>query len=239
MTARRRSGGLIALIVVLVLAVLVVGGLFYGDRYAVREVQRRAAAQLQTELGTPEPPAVTIEHFPFLTQVAAGNLRTVHVVADGVGQTNQSPLVTAHTDLVLTDVVSSDRFATMTASHVEGTARVDYDQLKAVTAVPVTYAGGGRVKFQLNREVLSVPVGAKVTCGLGLDVGDQTIHLTDPKLEVAGVSLADTASEALVKAIVKPLPVSGVPFGLRLTSIDAQDDGLHVGLDGDNIPISR
>ncbi len=239
MNARRRSSGLSALVVVLVVLVLLVGGIFFADRYAVRDVQRRAATQLQAELGTPQPPKVTIEHFPFLTQVAAQSFRTVHLVADQVGATNQSSVVIAHADLTLTDVVSQDRFATMTVSHAEGTALLDYSELQSLAAVPLTYVGDGRFEFESTTEVLSVPVKAKVTGGLALDAADQTVNLTDPKVEVAGVTLPDTASQALLKAIVKPIPVGGIPFGLRLTSIDAQDDGLHAGVSGDNIALSR
>ncbi len=237
MSARRRNRGLGALVAVVVILVLLVGGILFADRYAAQEVEQRAGTQLQTELGTPQPPQVDVEGFPFLTQVAAQSLKTVHLVADQVGATNQSPLVIAHTDLVLTDVVSNDRFATMTVSHAEGTALLDYAELQKLAGVPLTYVGGGR--FEFETEVLSVPVKAKVNGGLALNVADQTVSLTDPKVEVAGVGLPDTASQALLKAIVKPIPLVGIPFGLRLTSIDAADDGLHAGVAGDNIAVTR
>lgn len=239
MNARRRSSGLTALVVFLVVAGLLVGGVFYADRYAVREVQQRTALQLQTELGTPEPPKVTIEHFPFLTQVAAQSLRSVHVVADGVGQTNESSVVIAHTDLMLSDVVSQDRFKTMTVSHAEGTALIDYLELESLAGLPLAYVGDGRFRFESTTDLFSVPVKATVTGGLALDVADQTVTLTDPLVEVAGVTLPDVASAALLKAVVKPIPVGGIPFGLQLTSIDAADDGLHAGVSGDNISVSR
>lgn len=239
MTARRTRSGLTGLIVFVVVAVLLVGGVVLGDRYAVRQVEQRSAVELQAELGTPEPPQLTIEHFPFLTQVAAESLRSVHLVADQVGQTNQSSVVVAHTDLMLSDVVSHDRFATMTVSHAEGTALLDYSEVQSLAAVPLAYVGGGRFQVETTTEVFSVPVKAKVTGGLGLDVADQTVSLTEPKVEVAGVTLPEAASGALIKSIVKPIPVGGIPFGLHLTSVDAQDDGLHAGVSGDNIALRR
>ena len=57
--------------------------------------------------------ASTIEGWPFLTQVVAGSIGTVRVGADDIGTTNDAPLAIARTDLVLTDVTSTDRFATM------------------------------------------------------------------------------------------------------------------------------
>lgn len=239
MSPRRRHGGSAALVVVLIVALVLVGGLLYGDRYAVREVQERSSLQIQTELGTPQPPEITIEGFPFLTQVVGQNLHAVHVVADDIGSTNDAAVVVAHTDLVLTDIRSDDRFATMTATHAEGTARLDYTELQDLAGLPLTYVGGSRFRFETSTEVLSVPVGAVVTGGLTLDEPDQTISLVDPEVVVAGVTLPDVASKALIRAIVKPVPVSGLPFELRLTSIEAQDDGLHAGVSGENIPLQR
>lgn len=239
MSTRRRGGAPIALIVMLVVLVVVLAGLFFGDRYARSQVEDRAATQLQGELGTPDRPQVTIEGTPFLTQVAASSIRTVHLVADQVGQTTGAKPVTAHVDLDLDDVVSQDRFATMTVTHAEGTALIGYGQLQAVAPVPLAYVGGGRFRLDTTTSFLGQDVKATVTGGLALHAGDQTITLTDPKVEIGGVTLPDAAATALLSAVLKPIPITGLPFGLRLTSIDAQDDGLHAGVTGDNIPISR
>ena len=56
---------------------------------------------------------------------------------------------------------------------------------------------------------------------------------------MANVTLPEFTAKALLRALLKPIPVSGVPFGLTLTSIDARDDGLHAEIAGDNLPISR
>lgn len=240
MNARRRGGsGLAGLVVFLLVAALLVGGLVFGDRYLHNRVERESAAQLQIELGTPDPPTVEIEGVPFLTQVATQNLRTVKVSGDDVGQTNQSSVVIDHVDLVLTDVVSQDWFKTMTVTHAEGTARLSYDELQSLAAIPLTYVGGGRFLVKSSNSVLGYPVGTEVTGGLALNVDDQTVTLTDPEIRIADVTLPEVASKALIRAIVGPIPVSGVPFQLRLTSVDAQDDGLHIGLVGENIAVQR
>ena len=240
MNARRRGNpALTALVVVVVVAGLLVGGLYLADGYVKGRVQNETATELQTQLGTPNPPQVTIDGFPFLTQVAAQSIRSVHVVADDVGVTTESSVVIEHADLVVSDVVSQDRFATMTVSHAEGTALVSYAELQSLAAIPLAYVGGGRFQIDTATSVLGYPVKAKVTGGLDLNVADQTITLRDPEVEVADVQLPDIAAQALIRAVVKPIPVGGLPFGLRLTSIDAQDDGLHAGVIGDNIPVTR
>ena len=67
----------------------------------------------------------------------------------------------------------------------------------------------------------------------------QTITLTDPEITVAGVDLPGFTADALLRALLKPIPVTGVPLGLQLSSIDPQDGGLYAGVVGDTIPITR
>jgi hypothetical protein len=54
---------------IIVLAfVLIAAGLYFGDRFAQHRAEQRAAAALQPRFGTPQPPQVNIEGFPFLTR---------------------------------------------------------------------------------------------------------------------------------------------------------------------------
>ena len=235
---RGAAGVRFAIVFVLVAAVL--AAVFYGaDAYAHGRVQREAATQLQGDLGTPAPPSVEIGGKPFLTQVVGRRIGEVHVVADDVGQTNGAALVIAHVDLTLHDLTTTDWWKTMTAARADGTALVGHDALRQAAGVPLTYVGNGRFSIDANQSLYGLTVSAKVTGGLALDVDRQTISLSDPTVEVAGYTLPDVVAEQLIKAIVKPIPLDGIPLDLRVTSVDAQDDGLHVGLAGTDIPISR
>ena len=60
-----------------------------------------------------------------------------------------------------------------------------------------------------------------------------------PTMSVATITLPEFTAKALLRALLKPIPVSGVPFGLTLTSVSALDDGLHADIVGDNLAISR
>ena len=60
-----------------------------------------------------------------------------------------------------------------------------------------------------------------------------------PKITVANVNLPDFTSQALVRALLKPIQITGVPFGLRITAIDCRTDGVHADVAGENIPLSR
>ena len=232
----RRIRGLVIL-VVLVAAVL--GGLYYADGRIRTRTEAQVTADLQTDLGTPTAPTVDLAGFPFLTQVVAGRISSVHVVADDLGATNDAPLRVAHADVVLTDVTSEDRFQTSTAAHAEGTARLDYSALQALAGVPLTYAGDGRVRTETTTPLLGQQVRARIDGSPALDVKAQAITLDDAKIVVAGVDLPGFTSKALLRALLKPIPLTGIPLGLRVTAVSAADDGIHVDLNGDDLPINR
>lgn len=235
---RGAAGARFAIVVIVVAAVLAAA--FFGvDAYAHRRVEREVATQLQSQLGTPSPPFVDLGGRPFLTQVVGRHLREVHVVADGVGQANDSALPIAHVDMTLHDLTTTDWWKTMNAATAEGTALVGFDALRQASGTPLEYAGDGRFSIETNQSLYGLTVRAKVSGRLALDAADQTVALADPTVEVAGVTLPDVVAEQLIKAIVQPIPLEGVPFDLKVTSIDAQDDGLHVGLSGADIPIER
>jgi len=237
--APRRRGAGTGLLVFLLIGAVIAGGIFVLDRYAAGRVQREAAAQLQTELGTPTTPRVDVAGWPFLTQVVTQHLRSVHVVADDVGAAGGSTVPVAHTDLVLTGVRSSDWFHTMTADHAEGTALVRYEDLGAVSTTPLTYAGDGRLRVVQKTSLFGTDLEATVTGTPELDVRDQTLTLADPQVSVGSVALPQGTAEALLQTLVRPIPVTGLPFGLTLSSVSAEDDGLHVGLVGDHVPLQR
>ena len=232
------AGARFAIVFVVVAAVL--AGLFYaGDAYAHGRVEREVASTLQGELGTPAVPGVEIEGRPFLTQVVARRLREVHVVADDVGQTNGAALPIAHVDLTLRDLTTTDWWRTMNVARADGTALVDHAALAQVAGVPLAYAGDGRYRVEADQNLYGLTVKATVTGGLALDASAQTVSLADPTIQVAGYTLPDVVADQLIKAVVRPIPLEGIPFELKVSSVDARDDGLHVGLTGADIPIRR
>ena len=232
------AGVRFAIVFVVVAAVL--AAVFYGvDAYAHSRVEREVATQLQSELGTSQTPAVEIEGRPFLTQVATRKLGEVHVVADDVGQTNDSSLPIQHVDMTLNDVTTTDWWQTMNVARADGTALVSYDVLKSAAGTPIVYSGNGRFTVEGNQRLYGLTVEARITGRLALDVDKQTVSLADATVEVSGYTLPDIVAQQLIKAVVQPIPLEGVPFDLKVTSIDAQDDGMHVGLSGTDIPIQR
>lgn len=243
MARKRGNGSAVALVVLLLVGVLVAIGLYLGDAYVLRRTERAAAGELQGQLGTPTAPAVDIEGRPFLTQAVGRRLRTVHVVADDVGTASTGSNVTTvpvqHVDLVLSDVTTTDWYQTMKARRVDGTALLAYSDLGTLSSVPLTYAGGGRLQAEQKVTIIGANLTATVTGTPQLDVGAQTITLGDPQISLGSVNIPQGTADALLRTIVKPIQVDGLPFGLTLSSVSAEDDALHAGLQGGDVTFSR
>ena len=225
------------MIVVIVVALVCVG-LYVGDRYAHRRAEGRVAAALQPPLGTPARPQVDIEGFPFLTQIAAGSVGKMQIVADQLGETTNAPVILAHADLVMTDVVTNDWFKTMKITHTEGTGLIDYTKLSSLTNAPLRFGSEGRVEIVVKTTVVGRAVEAVITGAPRLNADEQTMTLSDAKISVAGVNLPDFTAQALLAALLKPIPLKGLPLGLTVTGITAAEDGVHVALMAENQTIS-
>jgi LmeA-like phospholipid-binding len=229
-----RASPLVSVLIIILIAILLVAGLYVADRYAHRRAEERIAALLQVQLGTPERPMANIEGFPFLTQVAADSIDRVHVLADQLGETNSAPLILAHADLFMTDVDTNDWFETMQVTHTEGTGRLDYAKLSSLAGAPLAYGGEGRLEIAVNTTVVRREVEAVITGLPRLNAKDQTMTLSDARIAVAGVNLPDFTAQALLAAVLKPIPLKGMPLGMTVTKIAATEDGLQVNLVGDN-----
>jgi hypothetical protein len=233
-----RASPLVTTLIIVLVVALFGAGLYFGDRFAQHRAEQKAATALQPRLGTPQPPQVDIEGFPFVTQVASRLIDRIHIVADQIGTTNDALLTLAHTDLVLTDVATNDWFKTMNISHAEGTALLDYAKLSSLAGAPMTYGSDGRVELDIKTTVLGRDVEAVVSGTPRLNAKEQTMTLSDAKIAVAGVNLPEFTSQALLVALLKPIPLKGMPLGMTVTRITAAEDGVHVDLVGDNLAVS-
>jgi hypothetical protein len=229
---------LVAILIVILGVVLVGAGLYFGDRFAQNRAEQRAAAALQPRLGTPQPPQVDIEGFPFVTQVASRSIDRIHIVAEEIGTTNEALLSLVNADLVLTDVVTEDWFKTMKISHAEGTALVDYAKLSSLAGAQMTYGSSGRVELVMKTTVLGREVEAVVSGTPRLNAKEQSMTLSDAKISVAGVNLPEFSSQALLAALLNPIPLKGMPLDMTVTRITAAEDGVHLDLVGDNLAVS-
>jgi hypothetical protein len=208
------------------------------DRLAVGIVERQVAGRLQTSLGTAQPPTVEITGFPFLTQVVRRDFSSVHVVGDGLGATNGAATRIAQMDLLLHDVVATDRYRRLTAARVEGTAQLEYAALDTLAGVPVRYAGDGRVELQAKTTFLRLPVEATVTGTPEVDVNSQTVSLGNPGVTVGGIQIPSFTARALLSSLVQPVPLTDIPLGLKVEKMTAGEQYLDVSLTGRDVVVS-
>ena len=111
-----------------------------GDRfarsYAERMISDKVTEQVANQKATSETPEVTIEGFPFLTQVLAGSYEAIHIQLPGFSGPagNGRPSRTKLLDVRATDVMAPlDTIRTgngdVVAGVATGTGLIDYPQL--------------------------------------------------------------------------------------------------------------
>jgi hypothetical protein len=242
-TARRRRrrgrGLLIGLIVLLVIIGIV---LFVGDRvgrsYAERIISDKVAEQVSNQKATSEKPDVTIEGFPFLTQVAHGRYDEIKIeLADFSGPADQNG--TKKIKLPLLDIRARDVKASIdtlrsggniVAGTVTGTGTLDYKQLASLVDQPgltLTEKNGqltGAAKVQALGQSLNVTGVAKLT------VSDGVVHV-----RFANVDSPDLPNIPGIKALVAgyadklgiDVRVPTLPLKLQVQKVQPQADGLQ------------
>ena len=118
---RRRRWPLILLIILVVLA-----GLFViADRVAVHYADNVFATQIQKQ-GFSTKPSVSIQGFPFLTQVAARDFKDVRITANGE---KAGPVTVDDINATLKDIKLTSGFNSGTVSSIDGTGLITFGNL--------------------------------------------------------------------------------------------------------------
>jgi hypothetical protein len=175
---------------------------------------------------------VSIDGFPFLTQLASGDFDEITVDAEDVPVGAAAHLLAiAHLHVVLHGVHVSDSFSRFRADRATATARVGYAQLSKALGSRVVYAGNGRVKATSSVTVLGRTVSGSVTArpelhGTSLGFGD---------LQGVGSAVAAEAARLLGKVFSIDIPLTGIPFQVRVDSLTAGSGGVDLKLSGRNL----
>ena len=118
---RRRRWPLILLVILVVLAVLFV----IADRVAVRIADNEFATQIQKQ-GFSSKPDVSIQGFPFLTQLAARDFKDVHITATGE---KVGPVTIDDINATMKDIKLTSGFSSGTVSSIDGTGLITFGSL--------------------------------------------------------------------------------------------------------------
>ena len=222
--------GKIILIFVVVWAVVLVG----LDRGGVYLAEYEAAKTLQHSQHLASRPDVELHGVPFLTQVIAGDFDDVTIDADGVvvhPLHRDLRLSQMHVDL--THVSVSRSFDSFHSDTADATAVITYADLgAALGGVALTYQGNGHVKGSKSILGLTASVTTQPT------LAGEALHFNDVQISVPG-PLAGQVESKVHHVFDRGLPLTGIPFGLHVTSVKVDEDGVHLQLHGTDLSYSR
>jgi hypothetical protein len=237
------------LIVVVVLGILFV----IVDRVAVHFAEGEAAGKLKTTENLASTPDVSIEGFPFLTQVASGTLDDVKVGIKDYDATTGTAGKTIRIEDLNADmkgVTFTGDYSSATARTATGTALISYDELlkNARTAptdlgfgftgqvVGLGDGGNGKIKVTVDVKIPGVGAHQKVTVLSTVAVKDNTVQVHADNLpKLAGVSLAENRFR---QAADFQQAIDQLPGGIKLDKVEAAKDGVEIAVQGSNVKLA-
>ena len=210
-------------IAVLVLLALVVG----ADRGADLVAQRVAGNALQDSQGLSERPDVDVTGFPFLTQVADGRFDEVDLTARDV-PLGRSGLALSRLDVELRTVTREGSTVEVRRATADGVISFD-DLEKVLGPVELEYADGQTVRASASIDLAGRTFEPALTVTPALTDGALTFgELTLDELGDRARPLA----AALQEIFGVELPLSGIPFQIRVEDLAVEKDGLHLSMSG-------
>lgn len=236
---------------ILVIVTVILGGLFViADRVAVGFAEDEVAGQLKTSEGLATTPDVSIKGFPFLTQVASGELDDVEVgIEDYEATTGKADESIRIADLKanMRGVAFAGDYSSATAATATGTATIAYDELlKAAESAPtqilpgataqvvgLSDGGRGKVKVDIKVTFLGRSTTYPVLSTVTVDGDTVKVHADNlPNLVVE-------AAEGQVRSITDfEQKIDGLPGGIELDKVEAASDGVDITVRGSNVRLA-
>lgn len=244
-----------ALRMLLTLAVIL-GGLFViADRVAVGFAEDEVADRLRTSEDLATTPDVSINGFPFLTQVAAGGLDDVKVGIkdyEAAAGTSGQNIRIAELNAQMRDVEFAGDYSSATAATATGSATITYAELlKAAratgsgpvkvfpgvtaTVVGLSDGGSGKIKVEVEATVLGKKLPKPVSVLSTVAVEGDTVKVKADSLPDLGIDLTDVRIRAVTDFEQK---VDGLPGGIKLDSVEAAKTGVDIRVRGSNVSLA-
>ncbi|MET7682703.1 DUF2993 domain-containing protein [Streptomyces sp. NPDC005423] len=242
---------------ILLVVVVILGGLFVlVDRVAVHFAQGEVADRLKSRENLAVTPSVSIEGFPFLTQVAGGDLDDVKIgikeYEASTGTASGSGTATIRIDDLKADmkgVEFSGDYSSATADTATGSANITYAELlkaakgDATTVAPGVTAqviglsdgGNGKIKVAVKAKALGHTLPPMYVLSTVTVVGDTVRVHADGLPAFAGVQLA----EAKVRTITDfQQTIDQLPGGIKLDSVVAAKNGVDITVRGSKVKLA-
>ena len=219
---------LIALIVIVVLLVA-------ADRVAAVVADRQLASRVATSYHLPSKPSVSVQGFPFLTQVATGNYHEIDV---SVGQVNSNGVQVNNLVAHLMGVHASVRdlmggnTSNVSAAQITGTGTVPLDSVRSRLPQGVQLSqDGGALRMSGTVSYLGVSVPVSAVASLGASPAGITVTPTRVSLG-SGVNAPASAVSGQFRFTI---PVTGLPLHLTVTSVSVTPAGVQVSASAANV----
>lgn len=213
---RRRHRARNVLITVLVLIVVL---LVAADRIGVAYAQNAIATKIQQQAKLSAKPSVTIEGFPFLTQVAARDLRQVTISATDVREGN---VTISQINATATGVHVNSSFNQVTVDQINGSALITFASIASALPAPLNTAS-------ITADPSAGPNGVNVSLGGGLATLTGQVTLTSPtrvNLHIANIGgLAGLLGGTVIQHDY-PFNIPTLPVGLKVEKISVNSQGI-------------
>jgi hypothetical protein len=210
---RRRRRPLIALTIVLVVLLVIAGVL---DQVFRVYAQNRVAQRIEQQSGLSARPTVTIEGWPFLTQIAAHDLKAVDISANDV--TADSGKLPFSVTAKATGVHLNSSFSGATVDHINGQATVPFSSVASL--FPVS-------GVTLSADPADGPNAVKADAGIAGSLTG-TVKLTSPsKITVtlnSASGIAAAFSQLTSNSVTIAIPQ--LPAGLVVKSVSVTSQGI-------------
>ncbi len=224
---RRRRWPLITLIVIIVVLVL-------GDRAANAYTENQMASQIQSSLGLSGKPSVTIQGFPFLTQLAARDFRTVDINASNETITSSS----AGSGLLKVASLA----ATLHGMHIHGLNSATVDQFNAsalITFMALGNVGGIPQGITLSADGPN-QIKANISIGPLSDTATAQVTRTGSnQINVKVIDFGGIPADVLGNLADFSFSIPKLPAGVTIQSISVTQQGLRITAAGTNTTLSQ
>ena len=222
------------LIAVIVIVILLVA----ADRVAAVVADRQIASRVETSYHLPSKPSVSVQGFPFLTQVAAGSYHEIDLsigqVSSGGVQVND---LAAHLMGVHAPVrdLFGGKYSNITAAQVTGTGSVPLSTVQSRVPQGVQLSpDGGAVRMSGTVSYLGVSVPVSAVASLGVSPSGITVTPTRISLG-SGINAPASAISGQFRFTI---PVTGLPLHLSLTSVSVTPSGFQVSVSAANVALN-
>jgi LmeA-like phospholipid-binding len=226
----RRSHRLRTLAIVVLAILVVLVGLDFGGRALAENIM---ASQIKNQ-GFPTKPHVSIEGFPFLTQVISRDFSDIKISSSNI---TEGPLEIASVNATMSGVHVNMSFKSGTIDRLNGTIDVTF----AALANAMTSQAGGLASALGGAGLTLTQAGpheVKATMDLVVTSGTAEWRITRTGHNVINIHLVTSSGDlssvfSAIQDINVPLP--SLPVGLSIQSISVTPNGLVGTVAGQNV----